>query len=419
MIQLFIVILITLLFSAFFSASEYAFISSNKLLLELESRKKTITAKLITKFYTDPKLLVSSMLMGNVICLVIYSVYTYQLTNLLLADIMIDDLWIILIQIAVAASCFLLVGMFIPKIIARINPNRFIFICIIPVYIAYAILYPLFLIVNLVSLGILKIFGIKSKNIGENIFKKEDIDYFIQKSIEEGQEGKDMDQEIKFFQNAIDFSSMKIRDCMIPRTEIIAVSIDTTEKDLISLFVESGYSKLIVYEEDLDNIVGYIHSSELFSQRDNWTKSIVPLLFVPENMAANKLMKDMLNNKKSMAVIVDEFGGTAGIITLEDLVEEIFGEIEDEHDHDTKKIIDKQLSELEFVLSGRVEIDSINEKYDLNIPESDDYMTIAGYILNHYQNLPKINEIITIDNYQFRILKVSHTKIELVRMKVL
>jgi CBS domain containing-hemolysin-like protein len=214
----------------------------------------------------------------------------------------------------------------------------------------------------------------------------------------------------------MEFSAVKIRDCMIPRTEIVAVEKETSTDELISLFVKTGLSKIVVFQDDIDNIVGYIHSSELFTQPDDWTKSINTLPFVPENMAANKLMKNMLAEKKSMAVVVDEFGGTAGIITLEDLVEEIFGEIEDEHD--TKLFVAKRINENEYIFSGRIEIDRMNEEFDLDIPESDEYMTIAGYILHHYQNFPKLNEVINIGRFSFKIIKVTRTKIELIKLKV-
>jgi CBS domain containing-hemolysin-like protein len=230
-------------------------------------------------------------------------------------------------------------------------------------------------------------------------------------------ENVDIDTEVRFFQNAVEFPQVKIRDCMIPRTEIIAVDKSASFQELIAKFVETGLSKIVVYEGDIDNIIGYIHSSELFRRPADWTQSIVILSFVPENMAANKLMKTMLAEKKSMVIAVDEFGGTAGLVTLEDLVEEIFGEIEDEHD--TKLYVAKQLKDNEYVLSGRMEVDRVNEMFGLNIPESDEYLTIAGFILVNYQNFPKLNETIPINCFEFKIVKVTRTKIELVRLQVL
>ena len=247
-----------------------------------------------------------------------------------------------------------------------------------------------------------------------NLFGKDALDYFIQKSIQESPENAELETEMVLFQNALEFSNVRVRDCIVPRTEIVAVSTSTPLDELLSKFIETGLSKILVFNEDIDNIIGYIHSSEMFTKPIDWTKSIISLPFVPENMAANKLMKNMLEEKRNIAVVVDEFGGTSGVITLEDLVEEIFGEIEDEHD--TRNFVVKQINENEYVVSGRAEIDQLNESFSLNIPETDDYQTIAGFILNHNQNFPKVNEIITISPYTFKIIKMSNTKIELVRL---
>ncbi|MCD8194113.1 MAG: hemolysin family protein, partial [Tannerellaceae bacterium] len=238
----------------------------------------------------------------------------------------------------------------------------------------------------------------------------------IQQSIEDATERSDMDTEVKIFQNALDFSKVRLRDCIVPRTEIVACDRDTTVDELRSKFIETGLSKILVYNENIDDIIGYIHSSELFKNPSDWTQTINPVSIVPETMAANKLMKVLMQDKKSIAVVVDEFGGTAGIVTLEDLVEEIFGEIEDEHD--TRSHVAKKVGEDEYLLSGRMEIDSINEMFGLDLPESDDYVTIAGFILHFYQKFPKLNEAIVIEKYTFKIIKVTATKIELVRMKV-
>jgi len=247
-------------------------------------------------------------------------------------------------------------------------------------------------------------------------FDKDDLDRFIQKSIEESGDNMELEPEVRYFQNVLEFSNVKLRNCIVPRTEIVAFEMNTSIEELLSAFIETGLSKILVYEEDIDNIVGYIHSSEMFTKPKDWTKRINTISIVPENMAANKLMKTMLREKKNIAVVVDEFGGTAGVVTLEDLVEEIFGEFEDEHD--TKSQIAKKISDDEFIFSGRAEIDRINEDFDLEIPESEEYVTIAGYILNHYRNFPKLNETIKIDKYTFKIIKVTSTKIELVRLKI-
>jgi len=248
------------------------------------------------------------------------------------------------------------------------------------------------------------------------LFDKNDLDRLIQKSIEESGDNVELEPEVRYFQNVLEFSNVKLRNCIVPRTEIVAFEMNTPIEELLSAFIETGLSKILVYEEDIDHIVGYIHSSVMFTKPKDWTKHINTISIVPENMAANKLMKTMLREKKNIAVVVDEFGGTAGVITLEDLVEEIFGEFEDEHD--TKSQIAKKISGDEFIFSGRAEIDRINEDFDLEIPESEEYVTIAGYILNHYRNFPKLNETIKIDKYTFKIIKVTSTKIELVRLKI-
>jgi CBS domain containing-hemolysin-like protein len=408
---------ITLLFSAFFSASEIAFVSSNKLLFEVESKDKKISSRILNRFYANPNEYISCMLVGNNIALVIYGLLTSRLLTPLMERFISGDFLILLLQSIVATVFILFAGEFIPKTVARINPNFFLTFFAIPLFLAYIILYPLSKFVSgLVNL-IFRLFGVRLSVTDSKRFGRDDLDYLIHKTIEESPDEAEIDTEMKFFQNAMDFSQVKVRDCIVPRTEIVAVEKTASIADLTDKFVETGVSKIIVYEEDIDNITGYIHSSELFNRPADWTQSIISLPFVPENMAANKLMKKMLAEKKNMAVAVDEFGGTAGIITLEDLVEEIFGEIEDEHD--TRLLVTKQIKDGEFVFSGRAEIDRVNEMFDLEIPESDEYLTIAGFILNRYQNFPKLNETVIIDRFEFKILKVTRTKIELVKLRLL
>jgi CBS domain containing-hemolysin-like protein len=285
----------------------------------------------------------------------------------------------------------------------------------IPIFICYIILYPISKFTSGVSECLLRLLGIHvNKEAANKAFTKVDLDYFIQSSIPDNE--KDIDTEVKIFQNALDFSNIKIRDCIVPRTEIEAVDITTSLDELKSHFIESGNSKLIVYKENIDNIVGYIHSSEMFRHANDWVHYIQQVPIVPETMSAQKLMKLFMQQKKSLAVVVDEFGGTSGIVSLEDLVEEIFGEIEDEHD--TTSYISKKIEDNEYILSARLEIERVNEMFDLDLPESDEYLTIGGLILHQYQSFPKLHEIITINKYQFKIIKVTNTKIELVRLKV-
>jgi len=250
----------------------------------------------------------------------------------------------------------------------------------------------------------------------EEGFSKVDLDYLVQTSIDNARNEEEIEDEVRIFQNALEFQDTKVRDCMIPRTEINAVDTNSTLEELRQKFIESGNSKIIVYDEDIDHIVGYIHSSELFRSPDDWRKNVRTMPFVPETMAAQKLMKILLQQKKSIGVVVDEFGGTSGIVSLEDIVEEIFGDIEDEHD--SAKYIAKKTDDGEYVLSARLEIDKVNELFDLDLPESDEYMTVGGLILYEYQSFPKVNEVVNINHFQFKILKNTSTKIELVKLKV-
>ena len=255
-----------------------------------------------------------------------------------------------------------------------------------------------------------------NKEASDKAFGKVDLDYFVQSGIENAANEEELDAEVKIFQNALDFSNIKIRDCIVPRTEVVAVDVTASLEDLKNVFVESGISKIIVYDGNIDNVIGYIHSSEMFRNPADWRNNVKEVPIVPETMAAHKLMKLFMQQKKTIAVVVDEFGGTSGIVSLEDLVEEIFGDIEDEHDNTS--YICKQIGEHEYVLSARLEIEKVNETFNLELPESDEYLTIGGLILNRYQSFPKLHEVIAVDEYQFKIIKVTATKIELVRLKV-
>ena len=394
-------ILISLAFSAFFSGMEIAFISSNKLRFELDKKEKSLTSKILDIFYRNPHQFISTMLVGNNIALVVYGLQMAIILEPLIARVVNNEALIVLTQ----------------SIIFKLNPNFSLTLFSVPLLIIYVVLYPVSKFSSLLSFLILKIAGVKNvTGSTQRALGKVDLDYFIQQSIEDAPQNSDMDTEVKIFQNALDFSNVRLRDCIVPRTEIVACDKTAALEELRSRFVETGLSKILVYNENIDDIVGYIHSSEMFKNPEDWTQSIRSVSIVPETMAANKLMKVLMQDKKSMAVVVDEFGGTSGIVTLEDLVEEIFGEIEDEHD--IKSYVAKKVGDDEYLLSGRIEIDTLNEKFDLELPESDDYVTIAGFILHFYQKFPKLNETIVIDKYSFKIIKVTATKIELVRMKV-
>ena len=409
-------ILVSLAFSAFFSGMEIAFISSNKLRYEMDKDERGLSGKILGIFYRNSNLFISTMLVGNNIALVVYGLQMAILLEPFISQVVTNDALIVFTQSVVSTILILFVGEFIPKTIFKLNPNLSLNIFAIPLFVIYVVLYPLSKFSSFLSFMILRIGGAKNLNAAPQALGKVDLDYFIQESLGEASQDSDMDTEVKIFQNALDFSNVRLRDCIVPRTEIVACDTSATIEDLRSKFIETGLSKIVVYNDNIDDIIGYIHSSELFKNPEDWTKQIRPVSIVPETMAANRLMKLLMREKKSLAVVVDEFGGTSGIVTLEDLVEEIFGEIEDEHDQ--RSHVAKKLSDNEYLLSGRMEIDTLNETFGLELPESDDYVTIAGLILHFYQDFPKLNETVQVDKFSFKIIKATATKIELVRMKV-
>lgn len=410
-------ILVSLAFSAFFSGMEISYVSANKLRFELDKKDKSLTSKILDVFFHNPNQFISTMLVGNNIALVVYGLQMAILLEPWIAQFVDQEALIVLIQSIISTILILFTGEFIPKTIFKIDPNFFLRLFALPLYLIYILLYPISKFSSLLSFLILRIAGVKNlKDSGVYTLGKVDLDYFIQQSIEDAPQDSEMDTEVKIFQNALEFSNVKVRDCIVPRTEIVACDKEVSTDELRSRFIETGLSKILIYDENIDNIIGYIHSSELFKHPDNWLEQLCKVSIVPETMAANKLMRVLMQEKKSLAVVVDEFGGTSGIVTLEDLVEEIFGEIEDEHD--MKREVARKVSENEYLLSGRMEIDTLKEMFGLDLPESDDYVTIAGLILHYYQKFPKLNESIEYGKYTFKIVKATATKIELVRMKV-
>jgi CBS domain containing-hemolysin-like protein len=413
-----IFLLTAMIFSAFFSGMEIAFVSSSKLRFEVDKNSQSLSAKLLSVFYNNPNNYISTMLVGNNIALVIYGIMMSRVIDGFLEQYVTSNpIWLLLTDTIISTLIILVVGEFIPKTIFKINPNATLRFFSLPTFLIYCILYPISLFATACARIILRLFGIKlNKENSTKAFTKMDLDYFIQSSIQQGNGAQDLDTEVKIFQNALDFSNLRIRDCMIHRTEIEAVSKEATSEELMRTFVETGFSKLIVYEDTIDNIIGYIHSSEMFKNASTWQEHICKMPFVPESMQAQRLMEQFLQQKKSLAVVVDEFGGTAGIISLEDIVEELFGEIEDEHD--TDEYIAKKTEDDTYLLSARLEIERVNEMFGLNLPESDNYQTIAGFILNHYRSFPKMHEIIQIDNFRIKIIKVESSKIELITLKI-
>lgn len=407
-------ILLTLLFTAFFSGLELAFITSNKLRFELDKKQRNLTSSILSIFYRNPQQFISTMLVGNNICLVIYGLLMAKVMTPWLSPIG-NQFIITFIQTILATAIMLITGEFLPKTIFRIKPNLWLRMFSWLLLVFYVVLYPITRFSTWVSIGILRMFRIEiSQTTEKNVFSRIDLNYLVQESFENQEHKKDVENEVKIFQNALDFSKVKLRDCYVPRTDIIALDYNTDVETLKETFIETGLSKIPIYRDDIDNIIGYIHSSEMFEHQNEWKKQINQIPIVPENMAAQKLMKIFMLQKKSIAVVVDEFGGTAGIVTLEDIIEEIFGEIEDEHDsHD---YIAEQTGENEFLFSGRLEVEAINARFNLNIPESDDYETIAGFILHNHQHFPKLNEIIRIEGFTIKCVKITNNRIELVKV---
>ena len=404
--------------SAFFSGMEIAFVASNRLLMKVGKDQSGLSQHCLKVFYANPNSFVSTMLVGNNIVLVVYGILFARIFDGLwqLAGIS-NDATLVMLDSICSTLVILFTGEFLPKTLFKSNPNRLMSLLAPVAYLFYIVLWPISRFSTLLSRLFLRLLGVKmEEGNNDGTFTKVDLDDLVQSSIDNTPQGGEVDDEMKIFQNALDFPDLKVRDCMVPRTEINAVPYDCTADELQQKFVESGNSKILIYKEDIDHIVGYIHTLELFRAREKWHDHIRQMPFVPETMAAQKLMQIFLGQKKSIGVVVDEFGGTSGIVSLEDIVEEIFGDIEDEHDN--TNYIAKQTADGDYILSGRLEIDKANELFNLGLPDSGEYKTISGLILHAYQSFPKLNEGVKVGKYHFKIVKKTMTKIEVVRLHV-
>ena len=418
MLTLLLQLTIVILFSALFSGMEIAFVSSNRLLLGIDQNKRSLTSFVIDKYYSNSNNFISSLLVGNNISIVIYGMLMAQLLNsTILKGLEGATSLNLLLETLISTIVIIFTGEFIPKALFRINPNRSLKRFALVTYPIYIVLYPLSRFTSFCSTLLLRLTGIKIKDeTRDTTFSKTELNNLILSSIENAENEEAIDNDVRIFQNALDFSNIKVRDCLVPRTEIEAVEYNTPLEELKSVFIESGHSKIVVYKENIDDIIGYIHSSELFRLGKKWQQKICKMPVVPETLSAQKLMRTLMQQKKSLAVVLDEFGGTSGIVSLEDLVEEIIGEIEDEHDN--QNLVAKSLGNNEYLLSGRLEIERINEQFDLEIPESDEYQTLGGFILAHHQRFPQLNEVISIGKFKIRPIKQRSTKIELVKLSV-
>lgn len=412
------VILVSLVFSAFFSGMEIAFISSNKLRLELEKKQGTFTSRITSIFTRNPGQYIATMLVGNNIALVVYGITMAVILEPQISRLISSEAMVFIIQTFIATVIILITAEFLPKAIFRLKPNLLLNALSVPVMAFYILLYPISKSIIRIGNFLMK-YALGTDVSGDdkkNVFGKVDLDHFVRESQNDFNEEDNLKNDIKLFQNALDFSTIKLRECMVPRPEIVAFEIDTPIEEVKQSFIETGFARILLYKNSIDNIIGYINSKDFFKNPKSIRSMLNRIIIVPETMVANKLLSLFIKEKKSVAVVVDEFGGTAGMVTIEDIMEEIFGEIEDEHD--TVDLEERRISETEFVFSGRLEIDYLNEKYNLGIPKSDDYETLAGFIIHHHESIPKISQKLHIDPFIFEIVKMSKTRIELVNLKI-
>ncbi|MDB4534037.1 hemolysin family protein [Vicingaceae bacterium] len=401
--------------SALFSGIEIAFVSANRLKIELDKNRGELTAKLLSNFLKQPAKFIGAMLLGNNVALVIYSIIMAKLLEpQIVAHIVSNELAVLLIQTILSTIVVLVFAEFLPKTLFRINPNKVLSIAAIPLVIVYYMLLPFTYFTVGVSNLILKLFNVDTSE-SDLAFSKIDLEDFVANIQESQEEGEDVDSEIQIFKNALAFADVKVRECMVPRTEITALEVESPIEDLQLKFIETGLSKILIYRDSIDNIIGYAHSKELFKQPESIKSILLPVSIVPEVMSANEMLKKSLEERRSIAVVVDEFGGTSGVLTIEDIIEEIFGEIEDEHD--MEELLEVRLADNVFQFSARIEIDYLNEKYKLDLPESEEYETLGGFIINIHESIPEKGEIITSENVVFTVNEVSDNKIEIITLE--
>lgn len=414
-----IIIFIMLALSAFFSGMEIAFIAANKLRMELDRNKNTVSSRVISIFSKYPGHYISTMLVGNNIALVVYGIVMAKMLEPSIAMWVDSESLILAIQTFISTILILVTAEFIPKTLFRINPNLALNLFALPVMFFYIVFYPLTSFTIFLSKNIIhKLFNTKiSEEEETRAFGKVDLDHLVQEGQETQTISEDDLHDIKIFRNALDFSKVKLRECIVPRNEIEAMEINGSIQDLTQRFIETGFSRILIYKDSIDNIIGYVHSSVVFKNPQSIKNGVSKIIIVPETMAAHKLLNLFTREQKSVAVVVDEFGGTAGMVTIEDIMEEIFGEIEDEHDN--IDLEEQKVSDTEYVFAGRLEIDYLNDKYEINLPESEDFETLNGFILFTHESIPKYNETIRIENFSFKILEVSSTRVDKIRLSIL
>lgn len=419
-----IVILSTLILSGFFSGMEIAFISSSRLKQELDIKRRLLPARILSVFYKNPSRFIGALLLGNNISLVVYGIAMAELLKPMilgmLPPIIETEFTILFTQTIISTLLILITAEFLPKILFRINPNAILKFFAIPVWIFYFIFYPLiYLYIGTAELLLKYVFRVKLSSEPYN-FSTVDLDEYVNDFKPIGSVNKDdvqeVSQNIQMIQNAIEFKNLKLRDCMVPRTDIMAIEINDSIEKLNITLTETGHSKIMVYQESIDNIIGYVHAKDIFKKPNSVKNILRPVNVFPETMAANNLLSELIKSKKSIAVVLDEFGGTSGIITIEDVIEEIFGEIEDEFDMDVSE--ETKISEYEYIFSSRLEIDYLNDKYNFKLPVSEEYETLGGLIISFHESIAEKNEQINIQNFRFTILKASKNRIEEVKLEI-
>ena len=411
-----IIVIFSLIGSAFFSGMEIAFLTSNKLRIELESKQGSISARIFSYFIKRQADFIAAMLVGNCISLVVFGLFMSGILTPAIRQFIHSEALVLIIQTTISTLFILITAEYLPKNLFRKNPNGVLNFFAFPVFILYFILYPVvFITISIADLLRRFLFRVK-KEEGVVAYGRIDLDNLVRESTVRISEKQELEHEVQIFKNALDFSEVKARQCMIPRTEIVAIDVNAPIEELRKKFVETRLSKILVFENSIDNIIGYTHSYELFKRPESIRSVLLPVLIVPESMAASEVLTLFIQQRKSISLVVDEFGGTSGMLTIEDVVEEIFGEIEDEHDKE--ELVDKKISNSEFIFSARIEIDHINKKYDLNLPIAEGYETLGGLVLHNYGSIPKPDEVIRIGQFVFRILSVSNTRIDQVNLKV-
>ena len=410
------VAIISLLFSAFFSGVEIAFISANKLQLELDKNTGKFPSKIIAYFTKNESDFITTMLVGNNIALVVYGIVMTQILTPQLSDYFNTALILLLVQTFITTMIVLITAEFLPKAIFRIFPNQILKVFSLPIWLFFVMFRPLaLLMLNLANLILKYVLNQKISN-DKQVFGKTDLDDFLS-NVKSAEGVEDTRVEVEMLQNALDLTDKKIRECMVPRTDIIAMDVLSTINDVKEKFIDTKLSKLLIYKGTIDRVIGYVHSSDLFKNPKNVKSVLLPISFVPESMLAMDMLNQFIENNKGVALVVDEFGGTSGMITIEDVTEEIVGEIVDEHD--IEELTDEQLSENSYRLLAKIDVEMVNKKYNLELPESDEYETIAGLLLHHFEEIPTINDVIELKEYQFTIIKVNETTIQEVQLELI